>query len=243
MAPVLSRQRVALPVDVDLSELLRQPVGLLEHRAQRLRAEHRVPAGAFALGHLRHLAAEVQRQAHVVVRLADRRLEGAGLVGGGDRRGEAGLAGTRARRRCRSRRRRRACGRPGRSGGWRGRLGSTVPSSSTLRMKAFLSISPSSPKAPSATFSSRRSATRSAADPMLRDLLGEVGEVARQLRPLLEGRLLRRPGCAAGSATRRCRRAGSVGWKRHGLARLAGAERRAAAPRAASAPRSAFIAW
>ena len=40
---------------------------------------------------------------------------------------------------------------------------SPVPSSSTLRISAFLSISPSSPKAASATFSSRRSATRSAA--------------------------------------------------------------------------------
>ena len=95
-APVLSAQDVALVVDVDLAERGRQAEGLLEHLAQRLGAEHAVPAAALARGEIGDLAAEVHRQAHVVVAVADRRLEGAGLVGVGDRRGEAGIGGVRA---------------------------------------------------------------------------------------------------------------------------------------------------
>ena len=215
-----------------------QAVGLLEHLAQRLGAEHQVPADALlALGELGDLAAEVHGEPHVVVGLAHRRLEGAGLVGGGDPARRSRRRRCARRRGCRSRRPRRACARRRRSAGWRRRRGSVVPSSSTLRTKAFLSISPSRPKAPSATFSSRRSATSSAAVSIGGDLLGEVGELARELRPLLEGRLL--GGLRAleeappGDARER-----DLGLEAHGAAPCSGARRGAEQARLARQQRA-----
>ena len=90
---------VALAVDVDPGEGRGQAKRLLEDLAQRLGAEDVVPAGAvLALGgEGGDLAAEVHREPHVVVDAADRDLEGAGLVGGGDLRREAGVGGLRPR--------------------------------------------------------------------------------------------------------------------------------------------------
>ena len=170
-----------------------------------------VPAAALgALGELGHLAAEVHREAHVVVGLADRGLEGAGLVGGDDPLGEAGVRGARAGGVAEAEGRRERLGSRARSGGWRRRRDPSVSLSSTLRMKAFLSISPSSPKAPSAIFSSRRSATSSAAEVDRADVLLEIGDLALAAAGPSRRRPAARPGCARESASRRVRSAGSA---------------------------------